>query len=84
MSEINEQAVIDALTDEIEELSSADINLEQPLTALPVWNSINALFILNRLKQDFAVTLTIDEIRETGSVRQLILLMRKKQKHEEA
>ena len=78
--EVSTAELTASLADEVQELDSEEIDIERPITELSVWNSINSLFILNRIHQDFGVLLTIEEIRKSKSIKSLVGLISNKQK----
>lgn len=78
--EVSTTELTASLADEIEELDLEEIDMERSITELSVWNSINSLFILNRIHQDFGVQLTIEEIRKSQSIKSLVSLISYKQK----
>lgn len=75
MNVVDLYELMEALADELE----VEIDVHTDLVHMDQWNSINALFVLARIEQDFHVKISIEDIRSVRDVKTLHALIVSKQ-----
>ena len=59
------EKLIKIILEEFDETAADEVTPDSDVKRLSQWNSINALFLIARIEQEFNVKITIEELRET-------------------
>ena len=75
MKKVDINTVVQVLADELD----VELDIHTNIVQLDQWNSINALFVIARIEQDFHVRISIEDIRSLRSVKKLHAFIMSKQ-----